>query len=107
MSYHHFESIKDTTRVLAHFLKPGGTLLVADIMEVTDPAQFPVIPEKFQHLVSHHSGISEAKMRDAFESAGLEGFGYVKATSALAPGRGNTPVDFFLAYATKPKVEGQ
>ncbi|KAL0947661.1 hypothetical protein HGRIS_013749 [Hohenbuehelia grisea] len=31
MSYHHLPSTVDTTRVLAHFLKPGGALVVVDI----------------------------------------------------------------------------
>ncbi|RDB19283.1 hypothetical protein Hypma_013693 [Hypsizygus marmoreus] len=32
-SYHHFTSIDDVTRVLAYFLKPGGSLFVVDLMK--------------------------------------------------------------------------
>ncbi|KAF8328899.1 uncharacterized protein EI90DRAFT_3063933 [Cantharellus anzutake] len=30
-AYHHLPSIEDTTKILAHFLKPGGTLMVVDL----------------------------------------------------------------------------
>ncbi|GLB35538.1 putative methyltransferase [Lyophyllum shimeji] len=34
-AYHHFTSIDDVTRILAYFLKPGGTLLVVDLAKHT------------------------------------------------------------------------
>ncbi|KAL0947659.1 hypothetical protein HGRIS_013746 [Hohenbuehelia grisea] len=33
MSYHHFSSTVETTRVLACFLKPGGALIVTDLLK--------------------------------------------------------------------------
>ncbi|KAI0695119.1 S-adenosyl-L-methionine-dependent methyltransferase [Cerioporus squamosus] len=52
-------SIDDTTRILASFLKPGGSLLVADIRASEDGR------ELFPH------GLSEGAVRAAFEGAGL------------------------------------
>ncbi len=31
-AYHHLPSIEDTTKILVHFLKPGGTLMVVDLV---------------------------------------------------------------------------
>ncbi|KAG6839979.1 hypothetical protein C0991_009917 [Blastosporella zonata] len=82
-AYHHFPDINDVTRILAHFLKPNGVLLVVDLSKRSDSeerahgdghhghAHHPLIPEKFHHLVPHRGGLDESDMRKAFESAGL------------------------------------
>ncbi|THH18003.1 hypothetical protein EW146_g2932 [Bondarzewia mesenterica] len=97
MAYHHFASINDVSRTLAYFLKPSGVLLVTDIMESVDGKA--IIPENHQHIVAHAAGLGQSAMRTAFESAGLGGFEYTKATSALKEGRN---VDFFIAKGVKP-----
>ncbi len=71
-SYHHFPSITDTTRVLASFLKPGGSLLVADIKSSEDGRE--LFPATHHHLVPHKHGLSEDAVRGAFKGAGLVGF---------------------------------
>ncbi|KAI0699194.1 S-adenosyl-L-methionine-dependent methyltransferase [Cerioporus squamosus] len=71
-SYHHFPSIDDTTRILASFLKPGGSLLVADIRASEDGRE--LFPVTHHHLVPHKHGLSEGAVRAAFEGAGLVGF---------------------------------
>ncbi|KAI0806738.1 S-adenosyl-L-methionine-dependent methyltransferase [Fomes fomentarius] len=71
-SYHHFPSIEDTTRVLASFLKPGGSLLVADIKAAGDNRE--LFAASHHHIVPHTHGLSEEAVRSAFEGAGLIGF---------------------------------
>lgn len=71
-SYHHFASIEDTTRLLASFLKPGGSLLVADIRAEEDNRE--LFPESHHGLVPHTHGISETRLRTVFEGAGLQDF---------------------------------
>ncbi|KAM5542807.1 hypothetical protein V8D89_003768 [Ganoderma adspersum] len=71
-SYHHFPSIPETTRVLASFLKPGGSLLVADIKAEEDGRV--IFPEVHHHLVPHTRGLSEETMCEAFGRAGLAEF---------------------------------
>ncbi|KAI0688437.1 S-adenosyl-L-methionine-dependent methyltransferase [Cerioporus squamosus] len=71
-SYHHFASIDDITRTLVSVLKPGGSLVVADIKAEADNRT--LFPESHHGMVPHTHGISEARLRAAFEGAGLGGF---------------------------------
>ncbi|CAA7260914.1 unnamed protein product [Cyclocybe aegerita] len=72
MSYHHFGSIEDITKMLAFFLKPGGALLVVDILHIpgSDGENKSMVPEKYHHVVAHTSGFKE-RIRAVFEGAGL------------------------------------
>ncbi|KAF9557732.1 S-adenosyl-L-methionine-dependent methyltransferase [Agrocybe pediades] len=71
-SYHHFEDINKMTKLLAFFLKPGGVLLITDMLKQEEKA---VIPGKaFDHIVPHRHGLSEEGLKDAFEGAGLTTF---------------------------------
>lgn len=97
LAYHHFSSIQQVSSILAHFLKPGGCLLVADIMKGDEWQE--VIPQEFHHVVAHTGGLSESEMREAFEGAGLESFSFERATTAMKHGK---HVDFFIAKGTKP-----
>uniref|UniRef100_A0A0W0FWP2 Hexaprenyldihydroxybenzoate methyltransferase n=1 Tax=Moniliophthora roreri TaxID=221103 RepID=A0A0W0FWP2_MONRR len=67
MTYHHLPSIVDTTRALADFLKPGGTLLVVDWVK---PEIMLELSEDQQSLIKV-PGLSKQEMRSAFEAAGL------------------------------------
>ena len=60
------------TRALAFYLKPGGSLLVADMKAEADNRE--LIPESHHHVVPHTHGISEARLRATFEGAGLGQF---------------------------------
>src|ERR1700731_1819399 len=70
MAYHHFASIDEVTRMLSFFLKPGGTLLIVDILRPTDSEATP-IPLEFAHIVPHVRGFEEADMRAIYDGAGL------------------------------------
>ncbi|PCH38562.1 S-adenosyl-L-methionine-dependent methyltransferase [Wolfiporia cocos MD-104 SS10] len=96
LSYHHFSSIEDITRILAFFLKPGGSLLVADIMKST--IEGDIFPGNTD-VVAHQRGFSEEEMRGVFEEAGLADVTYMLATSGTSHGK---PVDLFLACGVKP-----
>jgi hypothetical protein len=55
--------------MLAYFLKPGGALLVVDLLK-TEGEHGHIIPDD-AHYVAHKGGLSESDMRKAFEYAGL------------------------------------
>lgn len=98
MAYHHFASVEQVTRELVSYLKPGGTLAVADIARGGEDAP-PVIPAEYEHIVAHTRGFAEEEMRALFEGAGaLENFAFERFASAKRAGR---DVHFFLATGTK------
>jgi len=76
MAYHHFADIRQMTKILAGFLKPGGKLIVSDFRTGGEGVR-----KDFSHVVAH-DGMSEDVLRDAFTYAGLtdividDGFDY-------------------------------
>ena len=106
-SYHHFQSIENITKVLTFFLKPGGSLLVTDIMhpdEVlagtsSDEPKVDLIPERFHHIVSHTRGFKSEQFRQVFEDAGLVAFTFDRALTTNWQGQGIT---LFVAKGQKP-----
>ncbi|KAG0692095.1 hexaprenyldihydroxybenzoate methyltransferase [Suillus ampliporus] len=92
-SYHHFPSIEGVTKALASYLKPGGSLLVADLMKLSSAEsaqeQFPPGAP-----VAHKGGFDEADIKAAFEGTGLVNFAFVTADKAKQHGHS---VQFFLA----------
>ncbi|KAI1791564.1 S-adenosyl-L-methionine-dependent methyltransferase [Ganoderma leucocontextum] len=100
-SYHHFPSIAETTRVLASFLKPGGSLLVADIKAEDDGRL--IFPEVHHHLVPHTRGLSEETMCGAFEHAGLTGFEMKESFKAKMRSTGEY-VRWFVARGVIPHL---
>ncbi|KAI0035487.1 S-adenosyl-L-methionine-dependent methyltransferase [Vararia minispora EC-137] len=117
MAYHHLYTPEHTTRVLARFLKPGGTLLVVDLMprsgidDSAADAVRPVIADRFADVVPHRHGFSEERMRTMFEDADLKNFEYKRIFygripmykgSENQPSDGDRRVDFFLASGEKP-----
>jgi 2-polyprenyl-3-methyl-5-hydroxy-6-metoxy-1,4-benzoquinol methylase len=104
MAYHHFASVEQITRELVTYLKPRGTLAVADIArmpgDTEEAAAPPVIPAQYEHIVAHTRGFAEEEMRALFEGpGGLENFSFELFTSAKREGR---DIHFFLATGTKP-----
>ncbi|KAF7298429.1 Methyltransf-11 domain-containing protein [Mycena kentingensis (nom. inval.)] len=91
-AYHHLESIPNTTRILAFFLKPGGHLLVVDFLTSAEP-----IPED----VPHKHGFDDDTIRAAFVGANLADFGMERFATAKFHGK---RVELFLARGTKKKV---
>jgi len=99
MAYHHFPSVKDVTRELTKYLKPSGTLAVADIARVeADESESPIMA-KYEHIVAHTRGFAEGEIRALFEGAGLENVAFDPFTTAKKEGR---DVQLFLATGTKP-----
>ncbi|KAL0947681.1 hypothetical protein HGRIS_013769 [Hohenbuehelia grisea] len=129
MAYHHFPSLSDTTRVLVHFLKPGGTLLVIDghdspnndyplwvsywtgqagatgghshehHHEDTTKAPSKTMPENFDSIIPHKVAMSEEGMRPVFEGEGLEAFELRVSPRDECPGQA---IEIFVAKGTKP-----
>ncbi|EKM56093.1 uncharacterized protein PHACADRAFT_122275 [Phanerochaete carnosa HHB-10118-sp] len=97
MSYHHFSSTTDTTKLLTSFLKPGGSLLIVDIMK--DEQGQDVTPEHYKHIVAHRGGFAESEIRGVFEESGLSDFLFTPATKAKMHGR---EVSIFIATGKKP-----
>ncbi|KAF7298439.1 Methyltransf-11 domain-containing protein [Mycena kentingensis (nom. inval.)] len=93
-AYHHLDSIENTTRILAFFLKPGGHLLVVDFLTSTEP-----IPED----VPHKHGFDEDTIRAAFVGANLADFEMERFATAKFHGQ---RVELFLAQGTKETVVG-
>ncbi|OAX36078.1 S-adenosyl-L-methionine-dependent methyltransferase [Rhizopogon vinicolor AM-OR11-026] len=91
-SYHHFPSIKKVTTALASYLKPGGSLLVSDLIKPSSAQQ--LFPNESRHIVAHNGGFEETDIKSAFEGAGLADFAFVTAGSAKKHGHS---VQFFLA----------
>jgi len=91
MAYHHMSSIEDTTRILSFFLKPGGSLLVVDIVKASLETE---IAPGHDHLVAHQHGFDVEEMRTVFIGAGLSDFEYSVAASAKVHGQ---PLEIFLA----------
>ena len=98
MAYHHFASVEDVTRELVKYVKPGGTLAVADIARVdADEGERPIMADR-EHIVAHTRGFAEVEMRALFEGVGLENIAYDRFASAKRQGR---DIQFFLATGTK------
>ncbi|KAI6044389.1 S-adenosyl-L-methionine-dependent methyltransferase [Pisolithus marmoratus] len=91
-SYHHFPSIVDVTKVLVSYLKPGGSLLVTDMIK----GEYPML--QAHHPVPHKGGFEAEDMRTAFETAGLHKFSFAEVASVEFAGY---PVTMFLASGEK------
>lgn len=88
--------------MLAYFLKPGGVLLVVDLLkseEYGDAERESLFPEHAAHIVAHPLGFSESDMREAFVSTGLVSFGFGEAMAVKKSGQ---DVKLFIATGTKP-----
>ncbi|KAJ7574025.1 S-adenosyl-L-methionine-dependent methyltransferase [Mycena floridula] len=94
LAYHHFPSIEKMTAILRFFVKPGGSILVADY-----EAQEEVGPGgAYADIVPHPSGFSPLTMREIFEKAELTDVAVEIVTKAKLHGR---DVSVFLAKGTK------
>ncbi|KAF8652222.1 hypothetical protein AX16_004500 [Volvariella volvacea WC 439] len=103
-AYHHFPSVEDVTKTLAFFLKPGGALVVADIIKGYDMVSGFVHPgpwtkEEVTRMVPHTHGFDEEDMRKVFEGAGLGSFTF-DSTSLVR--NAEKDAGLFLAKGIKP-----
>ncbi|KAF9464582.1 S-adenosyl-L-methionine-dependent methyltransferase [Collybia nuda] len=130
-AYHHFESIQNVTNMLAYFLKPGGYLLVVDLLKgyshhqhdhhkehghghnhdhgtghghkegAGEESDNTIFPKSVHHVVPHVGGLDEEDMRKTFEGAGLGSFTFKVVIDAMKDGK---EVKLFLAKGVKPIV---
>jgi len=101
MAYHHFAAVDEVSRELVKYLKPGGTLAVADIADTgqhSDGGAPPHLMAGYEHIVAHTHGFSEEDIRALFVGTGLENISFELFTSAKRQGR---DVYFFLATGTR------
>lgn len=96
MAYHHFTDINDTTRILVSFLKPGGRLMVADLLK--DDSGRAIIPEQFQQVSSHH-GYAPDELKVIFEEQGLTDFDWEQVANFKVHGIDGKAL---LAIGVKP-----
>jgi len=98
-AYHHFESIEEVTRTLAFHLKPGGYLMVSDIMKPSNGDEVFPHDGAHIHIVAHKGGFDETDIRKAFDAADLHDTSFDKITSTKwVNGRS---IDIFLAKGVK------
>lgn len=94
MAYHHFVSIDDITKTLLFFLKPGGTLLIADLVRSQNTlfAQWNWKEEAGgEHGHHHHGHHHEAHhSAPARPHAHAHGAGHASAQEHNAPRDGHT-----------------
>ncbi|KAK7688878.1 hypothetical protein QCA50_007569 [Cerrena zonata] len=96
-SYHHLEDVEGMTRTLVSYLKPGGALLVADVMKRTDGRE--IFHKDHHHVVAHTSGFGEDDMKGIFTQGGLGDYEFSHIFSAKLGGHEQ---DVFLAKGVKP-----
>ncbi|KAI0085964.1 S-adenosyl-L-methionine-dependent methyltransferase [Irpex rosettiformis] len=97
-AYHHFDDVNDITRILASFIKPGGSLVITDTMPEASIGSAPEMYERVAHVVPHQHGFTEEQTRAIFEKAGLKDVDYRFGADASYEGRKLT---FFIARAIK------
>ena len=71
------------TSLLVSYIKPGGSLLVSDILKSSDHEWVPSMLEQFKHVVAHREGFTAADMLALFEGAGLVEFEFAQATAGV------------------------
>lgn len=109
MAYHHFASIEAVTRMLTFFLKPGGTLIIMDIIKAEDGSH-PLghgpgdghASAHSKHAVAHKGGFEEHEIRQAFDAASLEQFRFRPATRVT---HNEKVIKIFLAKGVKSDGE--
>ncbi|KAJ8519727.1 hypothetical protein ONZ45_g3353 [Pleurotus djamor] len=113
MVYHHLPNVAEITKILASYLKPGGSLLVINRLANGKPLPEDLFVRKpntpdinmnmsaFERLVAHKDGFTETELREIFEGAGLVKF----EMRVLSKARGHEfPFPLFIAKGVKPKA---
>ena len=76
MAYHHFPDINAVTRILASYMKPGGSLFVIDGYKAPEDdhhAEYLEANPQYKAIIAHKGGIEESAIDNAFRQAGLQG----------------------------------
>lgn len=88
---------------MAFFLKPGGVLLVVDVLKTnhagSDADAESIFPDHAHHIVAHEAGFTEDNIRTTFASAGLVSL-YLEP--AIPVKKNDKNFHLFLAKGTKP-----
>jgi hypothetical protein len=86
--------------MLAYFLKPGGALVVVDIIKdgYLHSRYKTMLPADAHHIIAHQHGFDESDMRKVFESAGLS---LSFDAETLRQGEGGDDGDLFIAKGIK------
>ncbi|KAJ3525832.1 hypothetical protein NMY22_g10410 [Coprinellus aureogranulatus] len=101
-AYHHFESIGDVTKALVSYLKPGGTLIVVDLIQPDDHVDLDeLFPEHNSSIVAHRGGFKEEQVVQAFRDAGLDGVEFRPAVNVKKKGHS---LRLFLAKGRRSNV---
>ena len=86
------------TKTLAFFLKPGGVILVIDLIKSEDSIAIFNERHEVHHVVAHRGGFYEEEIRSAFQEAGLQDVTFEVIAHARKEER---VVQFFLAKGVK------
>ncbi|KAF8894799.1 S-adenosyl-L-methionine-dependent methyltransferase [Infundibulicybe gibba] len=97
-AYHHFADIDKMTQVLCFSLKPGGTLLVIDLLRTDAVDDSSIFPEHAGNIVAHKGGFKPEIIQSAFEHAGLDNITLGVAVNAKKAGHN---VQLFIAKGIK------
>jgi len=90
------------TQALSKYLKPGGTLLVLDLLKDDNLIIDGVFAEHGTYdIVAHKGGFARHQVEEAFHAAGLLSFVFDDAISARKNGY---PVTLFVARGVKPLI---
>ncbi|KAK0210155.1 S-adenosyl-L-methionine-dependent methyltransferase [Desarmillaria ectypa] len=100
MAYHHLPFPQETTKRLAFFVKPGGTLLVTDYQAEDNDT---VLPNVHADIVAHKAGFNEEQMKEMFDGAELVAFSLKNIISAKMHGH---DVKIFIAKGEKSSSPG-
>lgn len=91
------------TQALCSFLRPGGSLLVIDLLKDETIDVDELFPEHGTHnIVAHRGGFTRVQIQESFTMAGLESFEFKVAIKARKKGY---PVTLFVAQGAKPIAE--
>ena len=101
MAYHHFESIQDITRKLVFFLKPGGILLIADLIKGAKQGLIAhtIGDAVHKHVVAHPGGFVEDEICPVLEDAGLV---EVTFTPRVRIAKGEKEMNVFVVKGVRP-----
>ncbi|KZT59739.1 S-adenosyl-L-methionine-dependent methyltransferase [Calocera cornea HHB12733] len=102
-AYHHIHDLAGTTAALAALLRPGGALLVVDLLRSEQALHMHTrkdVPEHVRHTVAHKGGLEEDEVRTCFERAGLAEWAFEDALVKEVEGR---VLKLFIAKGVKPR----
>jgi ubiquinone/menaquinone biosynthesis C-methylase UbiE len=101
--YHHIADVRTVTKTLAFFLKPGGKLVVIDMMphDGNDFLHTDTHYMSAAHTVSHKHGFTESEMEGILEEAGLTGITLIPSVAHIT--YEEKGISLFIAHGIKPE----